>query len=252
MKPLYYERWRPSPKENGESMLRKYVLFPNDDAVTNSLIQNWRYQPYMFWFLKDNQIDLFGDDVIDVGANNGNFAIEFSDLVGESGRVAAFEPQRIIYNQLCGNVFLNSKTNIYCHNVAIGATMGVCRIQVPDYFSESTDLVNYGDVRISPEGEDVAMWTIDYLNFRKLGLIKIDVQGFEPNVLDGAIKTINTHRPIIYIEVEEPQLAIQGFTKNDLFDRLDQLQYEYHQFYDSLDFVCLPKEKHINPIFRKL
>jgi len=113
----------------------KYALFPKDNAVTSSIIQGWQYEPYMFDFLKKNCIETYGKDIVDVGANNGNFAVEFSHLVGDEGKVHSFEPQRIIYYQLCGNVFMNGLDNVYCHNVAIGDRDGIAFIDRPDYLS---------------------------------------------------------------------------------------------------------------------
>ena len=88
-------------------VLRRYRLFPKDDAVTQSLIKGFLYEQYMFDFIKDNSINLIGSDIIEVGSNNGHFTIEFAELVGDKGRVFAYEPQRIIFQQLCCNLFLN-------------------------------------------------------------------------------------------------------------------------------------------------
>ena len=67
-----------------------YALFPKDNAVTSSIINGWQYEKYMFDFLEQNQIDCEGKDILDVGANNGNFAVDFSHLVGDHGRVFSF------------------------------------------------------------------------------------------------------------------------------------------------------------------
>ena len=79
--------------EFNHPVLRKYCLFPNDNAVTQSLIQGFLYEEYMFDFLKDNSINLIDSDVIEIGSNNGHFTIEFAELVGNRGRVFSYEPQ---------------------------------------------------------------------------------------------------------------------------------------------------------------
>ena len=53
--------------EFNHPVLRKYCLFPNDNAVTQSLIQGFLYEEYMFDFLKDNSINLIDSDVIEIG-----------------------------------------------------------------------------------------------------------------------------------------------------------------------------------------
>jgi hypothetical protein len=60
----------------------KYALFPNDNAVSSSIINGWQYEPYMFEFLNRNLIKTSGREIIDIGANNGSFAIDFAHLVG--------------------------------------------------------------------------------------------------------------------------------------------------------------------------
>jgi hypothetical protein len=76
----YYEAIRPNYagivyNKFQHPILRKYCLFPNDNAVTQSLIKGFLYEPYMFDFLKDNSINLIGTDVIEIGSNNGHFTI---------------------------------------------------------------------------------------------------------------------------------------------------------------------------------
>ena len=77
-----------------------------------------------------------------------------------------------------------------------------------------------------------------------VAVLKIDVQGYEPKVLDGAMQTIKKHKPIIFIEVEFPQLQIYGYNQNDVFDRLDSLGYTYKKVIDAahlVDYVAIPK-----------
>jgi FkbM family methyltransferase len=222
-------------------------LFPKDNAITNSIIHGWQYQPYMFEFFNVNMIDTLGKNIIDIGANNGNFAIDFAHMVGDEGKVFAFEPQRIIYYQLCGNVFMNGIDNIYCHNVALGDTSRTTFIDVPNYYSK--DHVNFGDVSIthslksSEKYSAVPCNTLDSYEFENVVLIKIDVQGYEPYVLDGASDTIHRNRPYIIIEAEDDQLAKFGFSTEIIVNKLAALDYKVEKFNNSNDFIAIPKEK---------
>ena len=130
--------------EFNHPVLRKYCLFPNDNAVTQSLIQGFLYEEYMFDFLKDNSINLIDSDVIEIGSNNGHFTIEFAELVGNRGRVFSYEPQRIIFQQLCCNLFLNGIDNVFAYQLAIGNEKGVVKFEKADYFNNGS--VNFGDV----------------------------------------------------------------------------------------------------------
>ena len=124
-------------------------MFPNDNAVTQSLIKGFLYEQYMFDFLKDNSINLLDSDVIEVGSNNGHFTIEFAELVGDKGRVFAYEPQRIIFQQLCCNLFLNGIDNVIANQVAIGNEKGVVKFEYANYLSVGA--VNFGDVSVYEE-----------------------------------------------------------------------------------------------------
>src|SRR5215472_8442470 len=81
-------------------------------------------------FLTD-VLRLCGNDLtaIDVGANVGTHALAFARAVGSLGAVHAFEPQRIIFNMLCGSIALNS----HCYNMAVGDRQGSIEIPQFDY-----------------------------------------------------------------------------------------------------------------------
>lgn len=238
---------------------RKYCLFPNDNAVTQSLIQGFLYEPYMFDFLKDNSINLIGSDVIEVGSNNGHFTIEFAELVGDKGRIFAYEPQRIIFQQLCCNLFLNGIDNVFAYQLAIGNQKGVVKFEYANYLSNNR--VNFGDVSVYDDKkssinsyEEVQSDKLDSYEFNEVKVIKIDVQGYESNVINGALKTIEKHRPYIFIEIEEICLNKFGSSEQELIEMIENLGYVVKRFhvgipYSSssgycLDCVCIPKEKY--------
>ena len=229
----------------------RYALFPKDNAVTASIIQGWQYEEYMFDFLEQNQIDCRGKDIVDIGANNGNFAIDFAHLVGDSGKVHSYEPQRIIYYQLCGNIFINGLDNVYCYNNAIGSCVDSVYIESPDYFDKGS--VNFGNVKVSTEGERVVQVPLDSFTFDDIVFIKIDVQGYELNVIKGAVNTIAKHRPYLFVEFEEDLLVEAGTNEKELQKEIEDLGYVVKRFQEGipyqttsgkcLDCVCIPKEK---------
>jgi FkbM family methyltransferase len=232
----------------------KYALFPNDNAVTSSIIQGWQYEPYIFEFLKINCIETYGKDIVDVGANNGNFAVEFSHLAGDDGKVHSFEPQRIIYYQLCTNVFINGLDNVYCHNVAIGNKNDIAFMEEPNYMSK--EAVNFGDVRIKKPSENnviVKLKKLDDYDFQDVVFIKIDVQGYESFVIDGALSTIKKHRPYLFVEFEEHLLVENGSSEDLLKKQIEDIGYVVKRFQEGipyqtesgmcLDCVCIPIEK---------
>jgi FkbM family methyltransferase len=251
----YYEKDRKNHITPLIPAKRKYILFPNDNAVSSSLIEGWVYEPYLFHFISDNLIDLEGTEIVDIGANNGHFTIEFAHYVGDTGKVYAFEPQRVIFQQLCGNVFLNGLDNVYAYNLALGKEVGSIFVEDVNYFESGS--VNFGNVHVVNQNKNsqnlVAITKLDNIEFNNLSIVKIDVQGFEPYVFEGASVTLWKHRPYIFVEIEEDQLEKYGFTEQQLIKQIEDMDYVVKRFqvgvsYQTksgvcLDCVCIPKEK---------
>jgi FkbM family methyltransferase len=248
-----YKNIKKDPLNSFNTNELNYALFPNDNAVTVSIIEGWQYEWYIFDFLLKNQIITKNKTIIDVGGNNGNFAVDFAHLVGNNGTVHTFEPQRIIYYQLCTNVFLNGLTNVYCYNEAVSNTDEELMIETPNYF-EKKKMVNFGGVEIVKEGgELVKSSKLDSRIFKDVVFIKIDVQGYESFVIEGAVNTIQEHRPYMFVEFEDHLLQKQGSSEVKLQAEIEALDYIVIPFqvgvkYQSysgkcLDYVCIPREK---------
>jgi FkbM family methyltransferase len=231
----------------------RFALFPKDNAITSSIIDGWQYEQYMFEFLYKNLIDTNGKDIIDVGGNNGNFAIDFAHMVGDNGKVHSFEPQRLIYYQLCGNVFMNGLDNVYCHNLAIGSCVDSVFIETPNYFEKGN--VNFGNVKVGKTGDMVLQVPLDSFenDFKDVVFIKIDVQGYELNVIKGAESVIAKHRPYLFVEFEDDLLQNCGTNEKELQEKIESLGYVVKRFHEGvlhqttsgkcLDCVCIPEEK---------
>lgn len=139
------------------------------------------------------------DVVLDVGANIGSHTCAFAKAVGENGTVFAFEPQRMAFQLLCGNIALNVLTNVRGLQKAAGASNGHANIPALPW----NEPHNFGAVSILNEslpGEEVEMVTVDSLALDSCRLIKIDVEGMEPDVLAGARDTIVRCQPILFVE----------------------------------------------------
>lgn len=140
------------------------------------------------------------DLVVDIGANIGVNTVFLAQAVGNQGTVLAFEPQRVIFQNLCANLALNSITNTYCYNVAVGDTFSAIKLPVLDY-SKPDDFSKI-DIGENEEGELAQTITLDSLNLPQCRLIKIDVAGMELAVLQGAVNTIKALQPILYINYQ--------------------------------------------------
>lgn len=221
---------------------KNYILFKNDCGVTDMTRRGGIYEHYIHDYIRDN-VYTNNKNIIDIGANFGFHTLEFADVVGE-GMVYAFEPQRVVYYQLCANALLNGYSNITAYNIALGDHSNFLQMENPDYFNEDT--INIGNAHLNAYTQKyniVEVRTLDSYKFSNVAVIKIDVQGYEPFVLDGAKETIRNNRPVIFIEVEEPQLNIYGFTGNDIFKRLTAMGYTFEKVINAdhlVDYVAKP------------
>jgi FkbM family methyltransferase len=138
-----------------------------------------------------------GDVVLDAGANIGALTLPFSHLVGEQGAVIAFEPQRPMFYLLCANVAINTIENVVAIQAALGAVPGTIRVPV----LRPQAHLNFGGVSVGGDsGDPVRLRTIDSLAIPNLRLIKIDVEGAELGVIQGAGETIRRLRPFLFVE----------------------------------------------------
>jgi FkbM family methyltransferase len=135
---------------------------------------------------------------VEVGANIGAHTVLLAQAVWPGGGVLAFEPQRIAYQTLCANLAVNSIVNVDARLAAVGAAAGTLLVPVLD----STLPNNFGGLGLGAHtvGEPVPVVTLDSVSLTRCDFLKIDAEGMEKDVLDGAVATIARYRPLLYVE----------------------------------------------------
>ena len=198
------------------------------------------------------EVELFRDclkesnAVLDVGANIGSHTIAFRSIVGDSGMVIAYEPERINFNTLCGNVAINNYRNIYCFQNAVGSKPGT--IAVPELNIEKTE--NYGGISLTKDYSSahhytVPLVTVDQFRFGKINFIKIDVEGMETEVIDGAAESIQRCKPFLYVENDRKQNCLELVAKiyghqYEIYEHNPNM-YNPNNFYNNKENLFLSK-----------
>lgn len=138
---------------------------------------------------------------LDVGANVGLYTYR---LAGIAGTVEAFEPMQSCADRLRAG----SPANVQVHQIALSNHAGQGVLHLSD--TTNRHAAAYASLINDIEGGDsatVELRTIDIYGFDDVDLIKIDVEGHELEVLEGARATIERWRPTIAVEVEERHRA---------------------------------------------
>ena len=186
-----------------------------------------------------------GDTILDVGANIGETLLYFAKH-NQSGNNIGFEPVPYIFDRLQNNISLNSFPNIKSENIAISDVNEILSFKMPNN-------QNSGGVRMRKENskekygaslEVQAITLDDYVqksNISKIDLIKMDVEGFEYNVIVGGEKTLREFGPKLFIEIDDKMLQQQGVSAKKMFDKLISLKYKILDPY-KLDEINLEQD----------
>ncbi len=154
-----------------------------------------------------------GDQVLDIGAYIGTHALAFSRFVGNKGSVYAVEPRREIFDFLSRNISANKISNISALNVALSDRQGKILLPSIDLKVKgslgSFSLIDCPSAIETGKGYKCPITTIDQLKLGKIDFIKIDVEGMERQVIDGARESISNWQPTIFAECNSLSAGIQ-------------------------------------------
>ena len=143
-----------------------------------------------------------GAVVVDVGAHFGVYTEALCTLVGANGKVHAFEPQAPVFEAL--RRLQSSHDNLTVHRVALSSRAGTCELRVPFLAGGVPEpaLATLEAVAAQHRADPVAVRTLDSYRDLLPGLafVKIDVEGHELEVLDGAREVLAECRPVVQVE----------------------------------------------------
>lgn len=160
------------------------------------------------------------DIILDIGANIGQEAIYYADW---ANHVHSFEPVPEIFEMLCANVMQNNLTNVKLYQVGVSDCEGTALI---DFLKGNEGRSHIVETQ-SERTHKISLVRIDDLEFDgKIDFIKMDVEGFEFNALNGMKNLIEAHSPVCQIESHEANLIRQNVTSEDIWDFFNSRGYE--------------------------
>jgi FkbM family methyltransferase len=189
-------------------------------------------------------LDIPNPVIFDVGSNIGTYATWVARWAKtKQGKVYCFEPQRQIFQILCGNMAINNIDNVYAYNIGLGKEETFIDIPEVDYtkpnssfgaFSlDGVDRNRYSNleqtqrIKISTLDNFVSEWKIEKVDF-----IKIDAEGLDVDVMEGGLNTIKKFMPDLFVEFlnlgssKKEDTSSEG--KDILVDYLKNLGYNTH------------------------
>ena len=171
-----------------------------------------------------------GDRVIDVGAHVGYYTLLLSQLVGNAGKVYAFEPDPKNFELLKKNVEINGFKNIELIQKAVSNKTGIIKLYLGD---EDRATNRIYDAQLDDTKKSIEIKTIsldEYIKDKKIDFIKIDVEGSELGVIEGMESIFQNNKQIKIITEFFPFLIEKSGNKpKEILKKLENLNFEMYE-----------------------
>ena len=187
------------------------LAVPGDLGISSELLSWGSHEPFFTRLLLERLGR--GIVVIDIGSNIGYYAFLEALAVGSKGLVVAVEPQPHVFKALLAGVKLNGLGNILPLRLAISRRHGNVRMVISRFSNWSRVLEGNDpapDFHAIHEVEGVSVDDlVDSLGLKRVDLIRMDVEGYETEVLEGAWRTLERFRPRICLELHVYNIGLR-------------------------------------------
>lgn len=211
-----------------------------DSFFLNLRLDDWLQQQIYFFGGYENfelavlksKLNL-GSNMIDVGANVGLFSLWAASIIGNKGKVIAFEPFTVNYNILKENCELNKFNNISLNKLAISD-----KLDDIELFYNCKEF-NLGMVSAFEQNHEMSEFVksttldsfLENYDLSTIDFIKLDIEGGEYLALQGMKMTIEKYKPFIQIEIDDNILIHTANSKADFF-----------LFFESVNYIMVSPE----------
>lgn len=219
-------KWVPNPYQYASPSLRE---FERDGVRMQVDISDYIGHYLYFGFADPSTSKLFSlvksdSHIVDIGANIGWTALRMASMT-TGGWVQAFEPDPRNHTRCMTNVNRNKLPNLHVNQLALGSARGQGQMEVRTPSNLGGNRVGPGGIGSTP----VEIYPLDQLIERfpdpRIDLIKIDVEGYELQVLRGAMQTLQRCKPVLFVELDDNNLRDQGDSAQSLVKYLEELGY---------------------------
>lgn len=203
----------------------KVVVDAGEPEFGRHIAQHGSWEPHIIAIIQRHLKP--GNTFVDIGANVGVMSFTAATAVGPNGRVLAFEPHPDNIRHFLAGVAANGFQNVTLHGFALSNTQSI--------FS----LIGSSNGYLMPGGQSIFQTVAlpgdpILADEARIDMIKIDIEGHEPQALAGIEKTLRKHRPIVlgefnprclndHIGCPPPQFADQLF---NLTDRIEAIEHD--------------------------
>ena len=188
---------------------------------------------------------------VDVGANQGEFTV-FAAKRLTQGQVIAFEPVSVLFQKLKRNINANNLTNVQLIQKGLDNKNHQLSIYtIEGNFEDGTRHEGLPTLYPTPTRSKICEVIeltylddfVDSQNLSRIDVIKIDVEGAELAVLQGARETLRRFKPVILMEVNEETSQAAGYSSRALLDYLSEMDYKFEEIlYDGSTQPILPEQ----------
>lgn len=178
-----------------------------------------------------------GDVVLDVGAFIGDNSLDFAKLVGDKGKVYAFEANRKNWELLKKNIEANSYKNIVAVNLAVSNKTGKTKMYHNPFRSSSDRIYNKDSLNnpLNWRAEEIECTRLDDFIKGRVDLLKIDIEGAEPLAIEGAKRILKENRNLkIMLEFSPSTVSNFGITGEKYLKNFIKLGFEIYELGDFM------------------
>ena len=233
-----------------------FITKSNDFYISKSLelYGEWSFGEVKFL----EQILTQSDNIVEAGANIGAHTVFLAKDIVPKGKVFAFEPRRVIFQTLCGNLAVNGIENVHAFHCGLGEKSQK-QTEAKMDFSEKINAGGFSLGTMPGNEEDITIEQLDHIisPTDRISLIKADVEGYELKLLIGAASLIKRDRPYLYLENDNLENSSELISylwgieydvwwhNVPLFNPENKANTKQNIFgnISSLNIICAPREK---------